>query len=100
MVVSLLCPNVVLASALSALSLGVALFLMFVMCCLNVIDVLYVTPRILGVCVCGMGVLFRVRYGVCLCSAFQLVKSVTVDLCGARDSLLVVNQLDRVSMKG
>ena len=50
--VSLLCPNVVLASDLRALSLGVHLFLMFVMCCLNVIDVSYVTPSIFGVCVC------------------------------------------------
>ena len=65
LVVSLLCPNVVWASDLSAFSLGVTLFLMFVMCCLNVIDVSYVTPRILGVWVCVRGVLFMVRLGMC-----------------------------------
>ena len=54
-VVSLLCPNVVWASDLRAFSLGVSLFFMLVMCCLNDIDVLYVTPRILCVCVCVLG---------------------------------------------
>ena len=56
--VSLLCPNFVWASVLRALSLGVTLFLMFVMWCLNVIDVSYVIPRILGVCVCVSKVSF------------------------------------------
>ena len=68
--VSLLCPNFVWASVLRALSLGVTLFLMFLMWCLNVIDVSYVTPRILGVCVCVRGVLLMVRYGMCWCSPF------------------------------
>ena len=90
--VSLLCPNVVLASDLRAFSLGVHLFLMSVMCCLNDIDVLYVTPRILGVCVCGMAVLSIVSCGVKVCSAFQLVRRVAVDLVGAILSLFVVNQ--------
>ena len=49
--VSLFYPNFVCTSVLSALSLGVTLFFMFAMCCLNVMDVSYVTPRILGVCV-------------------------------------------------
>lgn len=62
-VVVSLCPNVVFAIALSAFSLGLVLFLMLVVCCLNVMDVLYVTPRILGVCVCVRGVLLRVRCG-------------------------------------
>ena len=57
-VVSLLCPNVVLASDLRALSLDVHLFLMFVICCLNESDVLYVTPSILGVCVWYWGVVY------------------------------------------
>lgn len=63
-VVSLLCPNVVWASDLRAFSLGVNFFFMSVMCCLNDIDVLYVTPRILGVCVCVRGMLFMVRCGM------------------------------------
>ena len=50
-VVSLLCPNVVWASDLSAFSLGVHLLTVFVICCLNDISVSYVMPRILGVCV-------------------------------------------------
>ena len=73
---------------------------MFVMCCLNVIDVSYVTPRILGVCVCVKGVLLMVRCGICLCSTVQLVSSVAVDLVGARLSLLVVNQLCSVLRYG
>ena len=91
-VVSLLCPNVVWASDLRALSLGVTLFFIFVMCCLKVIDVLYVTPRILGVCVCVRGVLSMVRCGVCWCSWLSLVSRVTVDLAVARLSLFVVHQ--------
>ena len=91
-VVSLLWPKVVWASDLRALSLGVTLFLMFVMWCLNVIDVSYVTPRILGVCVCVRGVLLMVRCGMCWCSAFQFVSRVTVDLAGARLSLFAVHQ--------
>ena len=63
MVVSLLCPNVVWASDLSAFSLGVSFVLMLLICCANDSDVLYVTPRILGVCVCVRGVLFKVRCG-------------------------------------
>ena len=94
---SLLCPNVVLVSALRALSLGVHLFLMFAMCCLKDIEVLYVTPSILGVCVCGIGVLFMVRCGMLLCSAFQLVRRVTVDLVGAILSLFVLNHVWSVS---
>ena len=78
-VVSLLCSNVVWASDLRALSLGVSLFLMFVMCCLNVTIVLYATPRILGVCLCGMGVLFMVRCGMSMYSTVQYVRRVTVD---------------------
>ena len=60
-VVSLFCPNVVPANDLSALSQGVHFVFMFVMCCLNDIDVSYVTPRILGACVCGMKVSFIKR---------------------------------------
>ena len=86
-VVSLLCPNVVWSSDLRVLSLGVTLFLMFVMWCLNVINVSYVTPRILGVCVCVRGVLLMVRCGMCWCSWFQFVSRVTVDLDGERLSL-------------
>ena len=63
-VVSLFCPNVVCASDLSALSLGKHLFLIFVMCCLKLRPVSYVTPSIVGVCVCGMGMLFMVSWGV------------------------------------
>ena len=57
--------NVVWASDLRAFSLGVSLFLMFVIRCANDSDVLYVTPRILGVCVCVRRVLFEVRCGTC-----------------------------------
>ena len=58
--VSLFCPNVVCASDLRALSLPVHLFLMFVICCLKVSPVSYVTPSMVGVDVCGIGMLFMV----------------------------------------
>ncbi len=96
-VVSLACPNVVWASDLRAFSLGVSLFFMFVICCLNDIDVLYVTPRILGVCVCVRGVLFIVSWGIWRCSAVQFVRRVAVDLAGASCSLFAVNQFWSVS---
>ena len=67
-VVSLLCPNVVWASDLRALSLAVHLFLMFVICCLNDSDVLYVMPRILGVCVWYWDVVYgELRYVAVFC---------------------------------
>ena len=91
-VVSLLCPNGVWVSDLIAFSLGVTLFFIFVKCCLNVIDMLYVTPRILSVCVCVRGVLSLVRCGVCWCSWLSLVSRITVDLAGARLSLFVMHQ--------
>ena len=62
--VSLFCPNVVCASDLRALSLGKHLFLIFVMCCLKFSPVSYVTPSIVGVGVCGIGMLFMVSWGV------------------------------------
>jgi len=73
---------------------------MLVMCCLNDIDVSYVTPRILGVCVCVRGVLLMVSCGMWRCSAVQLVIRVAVDLAGARLSLFMVNQLFSVLRKG
>ena len=95
--VSLLRPNDVWASDLRALSLDLHLFLMFVMCGLNDSDVSYVTPSILGVCVCGIGILFMVSWGMYRCSCVQLVRSVAVDLVGAILSLFVVNQWWSVS---
>ena len=80
-----------------SVSVCCTLFLMFVTCCLNVIDVSYVTPRIVGVWVCVRGVLFMVRLGMCLCSDVQFVSSVHVDLAGASVSLFVVHQSCRVS---
>lgn len=73
---------------------------MSAMCCLNVIDVSYVTPRILGVWVCVRGVLLMVRLGVWRCSDVQFVRSVLVDLAGARLSLFVLHQSWRVSRYG
>lgn len=55
-VVSLLFLNVMLASDLRSLSLKVHLFFMFLMCCLNVIDMRYANSEILGVFVCGIDV--------------------------------------------
>ena len=63
--VSLSCPNVVLVSALSALSLGLHLVIRFLMCGANDMDVLYVTPSIFVSCVCGIKVLFNVAVGLC-----------------------------------
>ena len=40
--------------------MGVHLFLMFVICFLKVSPVSYVTPSIVGVGVCGIGMLFMV----------------------------------------
>ena len=73
--------------------MGVTLFLMFVMWCLNVINVLvYYTMDFGCECVCGRGVLLIVRCGICWCSAFQFVSKVTVDLAGAKLNLFVVQQ--------
>ena len=75
-------------SVLRALSLGVHFFLVFAMCSANDIVVLYVTPNILVLCVCGIGVLLRVTLGMVLCSCVSLVSRVTVDFAGATLSLL------------
>ena len=99
-IVSLFCPKVVPVSDLSALSLCVHFVFMLAMCCLNDMDVSYVTPRILGECVCGMRMLLMKRRGMNLCSAVQLVSSVAVDLFGAILSLFVVNQVLSVSRYG
>ena len=62
--VSLCCPKVVLVSDLSALSLGLHFVIMLLTCGANDRDVLYVTPRILVSCVCGIIVLFSVVVGL------------------------------------
>ena len=61
--VSLSWPNVVPVSALSVLSLVLHLFVMFVMCGPNDMDVLYVRPNINVSCWCFMGLLLRVSVG-------------------------------------
>ena len=66
--VSLCWPKVVPVSALSAFSLGLHLVSMLVTCGANDMEVLYVTPRILVSCVCGIVVLFSVAVGLCWCS--------------------------------
>ena len=48
------------ASDLRALSLAVHLFLVFVICCLKVSPVSYVTPSMVGEDVYGIGMLFMV----------------------------------------
>lgn len=98
--VSLSCPNVVLVSALSVFSLMEHLFVMSVMCVPKDSEVLYVTPRILVLWLCRMGVLFSVTVGVCWCSFVKLVSSVVEDFAGATLSLLVCSQSVRVLMYG
>ena len=69
---------------MSACNFGFTFSLMFCMCSVNDMDVLYVIPRILGVWVRGMRVMLMVRCGMVLCSALQLVSRVTVDFVGAK----------------
>ena len=56
--------KVVPVSALSAFSLGLLLVTMLVTCGANAMEV-YVTPRILVSCVCGIEVLLSVAAGLC-----------------------------------
>lgn len=90
-VIALLCLNVVFGRNLKAFTMREICLLLDV-CCLNVIEVSLVTPEILGVCMCGWGMLLIARWGMCLCSPVQLVNSVTVDFDGVSRSLFDVNQ--------
>ena len=65
---SLECPYVVCVSARRTFSRVVHLELIVLVCLLNVEPRSYVTPRILGVFVLGMGVLFNVTCGCVLYS--------------------------------
>ena len=75
-----------------------ALVLTLEMCSLKVIPLSKVTPRIVGVGDCGMGVLLRVTLGCVLCSALQGVKRVSVDFVGETLSLLVSSHCSSVWM--
>ena len=76
-------------SALSTFRRVLALVLTLEICSPKVIPLSKVTPRIVGVGDCGMGVLLRVMLGCALYSAFQGVKRVRVDFVGETLSLFV-----------
>ena len=61
------------------------------MCSLKVIPLSKVSPRIVGVGDCGIGVLLSVTVGWELYSIFQGVKRVSVDLVGETLSLFVLS---------
>lgn len=54
------------------------------------------TPNIFVSCVCGIGVLFNVMFGLYWCSFVWLVINVLVDLVGATLSLFSVSHCDSV----
>ena len=60
---SLECPKVVCESARMTFSRFLALVLIVSVCCLNVIPLSNVTPRMVGVWVTGMGALLIVMWG-------------------------------------
>ena len=71
---------------------------MLSVCCLNVTPLSYVTPRIVGVLVYGIGVLLSVMVGCVVYSWDQGVMSVSVDLDVETLSRFVWSHISSVSM--
>lgn len=93
---SLECPYVVVVSARMTFSLPLALFLMLVICGLNVMPVSYVAPRIVVLGVRGMGVLLSVTCGRVWYSLLYGVISVREDLFAETFILLFSSQTSSV----